>query len=90
MNKTELIKHVAKDTSLTITASEKAINSVFNGIKKTLKSGGVAKFIGFGTFSVVQRKARTGRNPRTGDAIKIPASKAPNFKAGAELKKAVN
>ncbi len=90
MNKSDLINHVAADTKLTKADSERAINAVFAGIKKALKKEGKASFVGFGTFSVTKRAAREGRNPKTGAKIKIPASKQPKFKAGKELKAAVN
>ena len=90
MNKAELIEYVAKKTDLTKADDQKAVDAVFDGITATLKKGNDARFVGFGTFSVAKRAATTGRNPRTGEAIKIPASKNAKFKAGKELKEAVN
>jgi len=90
MNKAELIEHVAKQTEMTKADAQRAVEAVFGGITATLKKGGDARFVGFGTFSVAKRAATTGRNPRTGEAIKIPASKNAKFKAGKELKEAVN
>lgn len=90
MNKAELIEYVAKKADLTKADAQKAVDSVFSGITATLKKGQDARFVGFGTFSVAKRAATTGRNPRTGEPIKIPASKQPKFKAGKELKEAVN
>ena len=90
MNKSDLISHVARQTGLSKAASERAINSVFEGITGTLSRGNDARFIGFGTFSVTQRQARMGRNPRTGAQISIPASKQAKFRPGKELKQAVN
>ena len=90
MNKAELIEHVAKSADLTKADAQKAVEAVFGGITSTLKSGGDARFVGFGTFSVAKRAATTGRNPRTGEPIKIKASKNAKFKAGKELKEAVN
>ena len=90
MNKSDLISHVATQTGLSKAASERAINSVFEGITSTLSRGNDARFIGFGTFSVTARKARMGRNPRTGAQISIPASNQARFRAGKELKSAVN
>ena len=90
MNKTELIAYVAEQSGLTKTDSEKAVNAVFTGITSTLKSGQDATFIGFGTFGVTSRAARTGRNPRTGATLQIAASKQPKFKAGKNLKDAIN
>lgn len=90
MNKAELIEHVAKETETTKADAQRAVEAVFGGITATLKKGNDARFVGFGTFSVAKRAATTGRNPRTGEAIKIPASKNAKFKAGKELKEAVN
>lgn len=90
MNKAELIEHVAKKAELTKADAQRAVEAIIEGIKVTLKKGGEVRLVGFGTFSVAKRAATTGRNPRTGEAIKIPASKQPKFKAGKELKEAVN
>lgn len=90
MNKSDLIAHVAQQSKLTRADSEKAVNAVFAGISSSLKKGQPAAFVGFGTFDVAKRAARNGRNPRTGAAIKIPASKQPKFRAGKALKEAVN
>ena len=90
MNKAELVDHVAKKAELTKADAQKAVEAVFAGITATLKKGDDARFVGFGTFSVAKRAATTGRNPRTGEAIKIKASKNAKFKAGKELKEAVN
>ncbi|MEN8236215.1 MAG: HU family DNA-binding protein [Pseudomonadota bacterium] len=90
MNKAELITHVADETGLSKANSERAVNSVFQGIAKALGTGGKASFVGFGTFSVIDRASRSGRNPRTGETIQIPASRQPKFKAGKELREAVN
>lgn len=90
MNKAELIEYVAKEAELTKADAQKAVEAVFGGITATLQSGNEARFVGFGTFNVSSRAATTGRNPRTGETIKIPASKQAKFKAGKELKDAVN
>lgn len=90
MNKAELIEYVAKQADMTKADAQRAVEAVFGGITATLKKGNDARFVGFGTFSVAKRAATTGRNPRTGEAIKIPASKNAKFKAGKELKEAVN
>lgn len=90
MNKAELIDYVADKAGLTKADAQSAVDAVFDGITTTLKKGNDARFVGFGTFSVAKRAATTGRNPRTGEAIKIPASKNAKFKAGKELKEAVN
>jgi DNA-binding protein HU-beta len=89
MTKAELIGKMAKEAKVTKAAADKAIASFVDGVKKALKKGDKVMLIGFGTFSVTQRKARTGRNPQTGKEIKIPARKAPKFAAGSALKKAV-
>ena len=88
MNKAELIESVAKVLPTKKDAAA-AVDSVFETIKGSLKKDNPVTLIGFGTFKVAKRKARTGRNPRTGESIKIPAKNIPVFKAGAELKKAV-
>ncbi|MGB1360995.1 MAG: HU family DNA-binding protein [Alphaproteobacteria bacterium] len=90
MNKNELIEAVSSAADLTKADATKAVDAVVASVTKTLKSGGEVRLVGFGTFSVAQRKATTGRNPRTGEAIKIKASKQPKFKAGKALKDAVN
>ena len=90
MNKTDLISHVAEKTSLTKKDASSAIDAIFDGITQTLKNGKDAAFVGFGSFKVSERKAREGRNPRTAEIIKIPASKALTFKCGKQLKDAVN
>ncbi len=90
MNKNELIEAVASSTGLAKTDSGKAVDAIVASITKALKSGDDVRLVGFGTFSVADRKATTGRNPRTGEAIQIKASKQPKFKAGKVLKDAVN
>ncbi|PJB70745.1 MAG: DNA-binding protein HU [Alphaproteobacteria bacterium CG_4_9_14_3_um_filter_47_13] len=90
MNKQELVNEVAKKADLPKTKAQAAVEAIFDSIKVTLKKGGEVRLVGFGTFTVAQRAATTGRNPRTGEAIKIAASKQPKFKAGKELKEAVN
>ena len=89
MNKTELVDAVAASTGLTKTDTKKTIDAVFDEIKKSLKKGEPVQFVGFGTFKVTERKARDGRNPRTGETMKIAARKVPSFSAGASLKDAV-
>ena len=90
MNKNDLISSIATDTGLSKADAAKAVDAVFGNIEKSLKGGNEVRLVGFGTFSVANRKATTGRNPRTGAAIQIPASKQPKFKAGKGLKDAVN
>jgi len=89
MTKAELIEKVAKDASLTKADAGRAVDSGIAAIVKALKKSDKVTLVGFGTFSVSKRKARTGRNPRTGQTIKIPAHKAPKFTAGKGLKDAV-
>ena len=90
MNKTDLIDAVAESADLSKADSARAVDAVIAAITKALKSGDSVTVVGFGTFQVRERAARTGRNPKTGDAIKIEASKNPAFKAGKALKDAVN
>ena len=90
MNKTDLIDAVAECADLSKADSARAVDAVIASITKALKSGDSVTVVGFGTFQVRERAARTGRNPKTGDAIKIEASKNPAFKAGKALKDAVN
>ena len=89
MNKTEFVDAVAKEAKAQKTAAAQVVNAVITVIEKALKKGDTVQLTGFGTFSVAKRAARKGRNPSTGKEIKIAASKAPKFKAGAVLKKAV-
>ncbi len=89
MTKAELIAKAAKDAKITKTAASKALDSIIDGITKALKKGNRVTLVGFGTFSVSKRKARTGRNPQTGKPIKIAAKKVAKFKAGSGLRKAV-
>ncbi len=90
MNKQELVTEVAKKADLPKTKAQAAVEAIFDSIKMTLKKGGEVRLVGFGTFTVANRAATTGRNPRTGEKINIPASKQPKFKAGKDLKEAVN
>jgi DNA-binding protein HU-beta len=90
MNKSQLIEAVASDSGLSKTDSARAIESLVDTVTKTLKKGDEVSITGFGKFSVVKRAARQGVNPRTGERVKIKASKAPKFSAGAALKQAVS
>ena len=90
MNKTELIEYVANQSDLSKAASARAVEAVMDGVKKTLRKGGTVSLVGFGTFKVGKRAARTGRNPRTGAEIKIKAAKVPRFTPGKALKDALN
>jgi DNA-binding protein HU-beta len=89
MTKADLIDKIASDTGLTKADSSRALESTLGAIKNTLKKNNKVSLVGFGTFSVSKRKARVGRNPRTGEEIKIKASKSPKFTAGKALKEAV-
>ena len=90
MNKQDLIEKVAQSADIPKTKAAEAIDAVIGAIKASLKKGDDVRLVGFGTFTVSPRAATTGRNPRTGEPIKIPASKQPKFKAGKELKQAIN
>ena len=90
MNKADLIDAVAEDSDLTKTSAARALDSAINNITNALKGGNSVTLVGFGTFTVRQREARMGRNPRTGEAIQIKASRVPGFKAGKALKDALN
>lgn len=90
MNKTELTAAIVAKTGMTKKDADKAISAVVEAITETLQSGEKVQIVGFGTFEVKDRPARTARNPRTGEEIQIEASKAPAFKAGKALKDSVN
>jgi|TARA_Y100001970_G_scaffold266666_1_gene355626 DNA-binding protein HU-beta len=90
VNKNDLISSVAESSGLTKADAGRAVDGVFDSIASALASGDDVRIVGFGSFSVANRAASTGRNPRTGEEIQIPASKQPKFKAGAPLKSAVN
>ena len=90
MTKAELVEKMAKDAGISKVAATAALNSFTNGVAKALKKkDGKVTLVGFGTFSKVRRKARKGRNPQTGETIKIKASNAVKFKAGKKLKDAI-
>ena len=89
MTKEDLVSRIAKDCKITKIQAYKAINCFTDSVTKSLKMGRKVSLVGFGTWSVVKRKARTGRNPQTGAMIKIAAARVPKFKAGKHLKKAV-
>ena len=90
MNKQELIYKIADDTGMTKTGAAAAVESMIEGIVKTLKKGQTITFVGFGTFKTSIRKARVGRNPQTGAAVKIPKRRVARFSAGKGLKDALN
>ena len=85
MNKSELIQHISDEAGITKTQANTALDSFVKAVTKTLKGGGKVTLVGFGTFSVSKRAARNGRNPQTGEVIKIKARKVARFKAGKEL-----
>ncbi|MBK5964272.1 DNA-binding protein HU [Thiocystis minor] len=89
MNKSELIEKMADAADISKAAAARALDAMTDEIAIALKEGGTVSLIGFGTFSIKERAARTGRNPQTGDPIEIKASKTPSFKAGKALKDAV-
>lgn len=89
VNKTELIEFIAEQADMPKAAAGRALNAMIDGVKTTLKKGDSVTLVGFGTFSVAERKARTGMNPRTKEKIKIKAAKVPRFRAGKALKDAV-
>jgi DNA-binding protein HU-beta len=90
MKKVELVEAVATKVGLTKADANRAIDATFEAITKALKKGDKITLVGFGTFGVSRRQARTGRNPQTGAQVKIPARNAVTFKAGAQLKNEVN
>ena len=90
MNRTELISAMSEKSELTKVDTEKALKAFIDTITEELKNGGKVQLVGFGTFEVTERAERQGRNPKTGEAITIPASKSPKFKAGKALKDIVN
>ena len=90
MNKTELIEHIARQADISKAAAGRALEAIVGGIRTSLKKGNSVTLVGFGTFMVGKRAARSGRNPRTGAAIKIKAAKVPKFRPGKALKDALN
>jgi DNA-binding protein HU-beta len=89
MNRADLITQIAGEADIPKSKAEKALNAFVNGVTKSLRMEENVTLVGFGTFSVSKRAARKGRNPQTGDEIRIPATRAPKFKAGKSLKDAV-
>ena len=89
MNKSDLIEHIATQADISKAAATRALDAIVGGVKTTLKKSGSVTIVGFGTFAVTKRAARTGRNPRTGAAIKIKAAKVPKFKPGKALREAL-
>jgi len=90
MNKADLIEHIAQSADISRSAAERAVDAVVVAVKASLKKGQTVTLAGFGTFHAAQRDARTGRNPRTGEAISIRAARVPKFRAGKSLKDAIN
>jgi DNA-binding protein HU-beta len=90
VNKTELIEHIAENADLSKAAAARALDATLDAVKRTLKKGGAVSLVGFGTFAVTKRAARSGRNPQTGATIKIKAAKVPKFRPGKALKDALN
>jgi len=90
VNKQDLVAAVAKAADMTKEKAAEAVDAVFDSITAGLKQDGEVRLMGFGTFAAAKRAASTGRNPRTGEEIKIPASRQPKFRAGKQLKDAVN
>ena len=90
MNKSELIDQIAKSADISKAAAGRALDATVGAIRSSLKKGGMVTLVGFGTFYVGKRAARSGRNPRTGATIKIKSARVPKFRAGKALKDAVN
>ena len=90
MNKSQLVEAIAKEADLNLKQADACLKALTESITSALKSGDKVQLVGFGTFEVADRAAREGRNPRTGEAVQIPASKMPKFAAGKALKDAVN
>lgn len=89
MQKSDIVENIAKEAGISKAAADRALKSVLGNVTKGLKKGGRVSLVGFGTFSISKRAARIGRNPKTGEAIKIKATKVPKFSAGKGLKDAV-
>ena len=90
MNKSELIEVIAKQADISKAAAGRALDAMVAGVTKALKKGDTVSLVGFGTFSVTKRAGRTGRNPRTGETIKIKSAKVPKFRPGKALKDTLN
>ena len=90
MNKSELIERMASDADISKAAAERALESFTTSVQSTLKKGGTVALVGFGSWSVTKRAARTGRNPKTGEPLRIAARKAPKFTPGKAFKEALN
>ncbi len=90
MNKAELIEHIAQYAEISKSAAERAIDAMVGAVKTSLKKGDSVTLAGFGSFYASDRKARVGRNPKTGDKVDIPAARVPRFRAGKAMKDALN
>ena len=90
MNKSELIEHIARQADISKAAATRALEAVIGGVKTTLKKGGSVSIVGFGTFAVTKRAARTGRNPRTGAHVSVDKKSVPFFKTGKEMRERLN
>jgi DNA-binding protein HU-beta len=90
VNKADLIEHVSRAADISHASAQRAVDAIFGAISDSLRNGEPVMLTGFGSFSVAQRAARNGRNPRTGEPITIAASRNPRFKAGKGLKDAIN
>ena len=90
MNKADMIEHIAQSAEISKLAAERALDALVAAVKSSLKKGQMVTLVGFGSFYVGKRAARTGRNPRTGEALKIAAARVPKFRAGKALKEAIN
>ena len=90
MNKADMIEQIAQAAEVSKSAAERAVDALVSAIKTSLRKGEMVTLVGFGTFYVGKRKARTGRNPRTGETLAIQATRVPKFRAGKALKDAIN
>ena len=90
MNKADMIEHIAQAAEISRSAAERALDAMVAAVKSSLRKGGAVTLVGFGSFYVGRRAARAGRNPRTGEALKIAAARVPKFRAGKALKDALN
>jgi DNA-binding protein HU-beta len=90
VNKADMIEHIAQSAEISKLAAERAVDALVGAVKSSLKKGQMVTLVGFGSFYVGRRAARTGRNPRTGEALKIAAARVPKFRAGKALKEAIN
>lgn len=90
MNKSDVIEHIAQQADISKASAGRALEAVLDAVRSSLQKGEEVAIVGFGTFSVTEREARTGRNPRTGEALEIAAAKVPKFRPGKGLRDAIN